>query len=131
MSVPTGWLDDGQTLTAPNGHKVINGFRQCVLAQNWHPDNWPLEEEHRINQLEVGNPSLGGGMQQMFRWTVLQWTESKGIFEMWTGQEIIALRTVCAKLYKQVAELKSNQNDPLAEECKQALIKLKPLLKKL
>jgi hypothetical protein len=64
MGVPSNWKDDGKTLTAPNGVPVILGFRQYVLANNWHPDNYPLQKEHATPQLEASNPALGGGTQQ-------------------------------------------------------------------
>src|SRR5207245_336630 len=37
ITVPAGWKDDGTTLTAPNGYKVVQGFRGYVLAHEWHP----------------------------------------------------------------------------------------------
>lgn len=46
---------------APNGHKVVLGFRQYVLANNWHPENLPLQEEGGRTPLDESNPSPGGG----------------------------------------------------------------------
>lgn len=46
MSVPANWKDDGTTLTAPNGHKVIRGFRTLILGQaSWPAMLMPLNEE--------------------------------------------------------------------------------------
>ena len=91
-NVPQGWKDDGTTLTAPNGFRVVKGFRQFVLSNRWDYKNWPLEEEHGMSQLEFSDPSLGGGTQQVFRTDVLEWTQARGVFRMWVGQEILALR---------------------------------------
>jgi len=90
--VPKDWHDDGTTLTAPNGHKVVRGFRDYVLSHYWDPGNYPLEEEVGRNPLEESNPSLGAGTQQVFRWTVLEWTQQRGVFVAWVGQEFLKLR---------------------------------------
>ncbi len=128
LAVPAGWSDDGKTLTAPNGKIVVNGFRQYVLSHDWHPENVPLENEHGLSQLETSNPSLGGGTQQIFRLCVLEWNNAKGVFEMWVGQEVLALRAVAANLFAQVATLKNAGTDPVAEQCKQALLQAKAIL---
>lgn len=107
MGIPANWHDDGTTLTAPNGHKVVHGFRQYVLSHTWDPANVPLGEEFGTTQLEAGNPSLGGGTQQIFNWTVLEWTESRGVFEMWTGQELLATRSQVAKYYQRTVDLQT------------------------
>ncbi len=104
-NIPTGWQDDGTTLTAPNGHKVVRGFRDYILANYWDPGNQPLEEEVGLNPLEESNPSLGGGTQQVFRWTTLEWTSSKGVFVAWMGQEFMKVRADRAALQAQVADL--------------------------
>jgi hypothetical protein len=98
--VPRGWSDDGTTLTAPNGHKVMHGFRAYVLKSNWDPENYPLEEEEGRNPLEDANPSLGTGTQQVFRWTVLEWTQARGVFVAWAGQELLKLRQELAAVKK-------------------------------
>jgi N-acetyl-anhydromuramyl-L-alanine amidase AmpD len=98
MTVPQGWHDDGQTLAAPNGIGVVRGFRQYVLANQWDKDNWPLQAEEGRNPLELSNPDLGGGTQQVFRWTTLEWTGQHGVFVAWAGEEILALRAEVAKL---------------------------------
>ncbi|MDQ2905244.1 MAG: hypothetical protein M3Y81_17060 [Chloroflexota bacterium] len=97
-NVPQGWHDDGTTLTAPNGNKVVKGFRQYVLAHAWHPENLPLENEHAVHPLETAHPALGSGNQQVFRQTVLEWTPQRNVFEMWTGLELLALRAKISEL---------------------------------
>jgi hypothetical protein len=100
--VPKGWKDDGATLTAPNGAPVVRGFRDYILRRPapWPDWNWPLGPEAALAQLELGNPALGGGSQQVFRATVLEWRPTSastdagpvGVFEMWVGQELAATR---------------------------------------
>ena len=99
---PEGWHDDGHTLTAPNGVKVVLGFRQWVLEHSWPAWDVPLEEEQGLNPLEESNPSLGAGTQQVFRATVLEWTPSRGVFVAWVGQELLYLRAARKKLYDYV-----------------------------
>lgn len=91
-TIPTGWKDDGKTLTGPNGVTVRTGFRDHVLSHNWDANNWPLQTEEASNPLELSNTSLGGGTWQPFRWTVLEWDSKRGVQEMWTGQELLAMR---------------------------------------
>lgn len=84
--VPSGWTDDGTTLVAPNGNKVVLGFRWYVLNNAWPADNWPLENEHYTPVLDVTNPSLGAGEIQHFRQTILAWPQnSNQVVELWAG----------------------------------------------
>ena len=101
ISVPTGWKDDGTTLTAPNGVIVVHGFRDYILAHpTWPASNWPLAPETSASQLELGAPALGGGSQQFFRGTVLEWRPAPptpdglptGVFQMLAGQELSVTR---------------------------------------
>ena len=105
--VPSGWHDDGVTLTASNGHKVIGDFRRHVLTHAWGSTNLPLEEENTRNPLEESNPSLGSGIQQVFNWTTLEWTETRGLFEAWTGQELMKVRADRDALQAQIASLQA------------------------
>ncbi len=91
-TTPQGWHDDGVILTAPNKIPVVRGFREYVLTHSWDAGNWPLEAEHGQTPLEQSNPSLGGGTQQIFRWTVLEYTSSRGVFVAWCGQEMLWMR---------------------------------------
>jgi hypothetical protein len=97
--IPTGWHDDGTTLTAPNGVHVVHGFRSYVLAHNWASDNLPLAPEFGAQQLEAINPSTGGGTCQYFRWVVLEYTQARGVFEMWVGGELLWTRNKFAETY--------------------------------
>jgi len=109
-TVPKGWKDDGNTLTAPNGHKVIRGFRQYVLNHEWNPDNFPLQEEVALNPVEESNSSLGAGTQQVFRWTTLEWTPSRGVIVAYVGQELMKVRADRDALKAQVAQLQAKLN---------------------
>lgn len=111
-TIPTGWHDDGVTLTAPNGHKVIMGFRQYVLTHAWDTANQPLEEEDGRNPLEEADPALGAGTQQIFNWTTLEWTPARGVFVAWTGPELLKLRADKATLQTQVANLQAQLAPP-------------------
>ncbi len=97
--VPQGWHDASEVLTAPNGVAVVRGFRSHVLANHWHPDNWPLAPEFGSDSLEGSNQALGKGTQQVFRWSMLGWTPKNGVFEEWTGQELLFTRGQVAKYY--------------------------------
>ena len=89
---PRGWSDDGKTLKGPNGVPVVKGFRDYILANAWDPGNWPLQPEEGRNPLELSNPALGAGTQQIFRLSALEWTPTRGAFVAWIGQELLALR---------------------------------------
>jgi len=102
--VPQGWSDDGTTLTAPNGITVVHGFRDYVLNNGWDPNNWPLEEEHGQTPLELSNPGIGGGTQQIFRTMVLEWAPSRNVFTAWGGQELLKLRALLAACNGKVAK---------------------------
>ena len=91
-TTPAGWHDDGVTLTAPNNIPVVRGFRDYVRTHQWDAGNWPLEPEHAQSPLELSNTSLGNGTQQVFRWTVLEYTPTRGVFVAWCGQEMLWMR---------------------------------------
>ena len=102
--IPAGWRDDGATLTAPNGHRVVLGFRRYVLTKPWDATNLPLQEESGRSPLEESNPALGAGTQQIFTQTMLEWTPKRGIFEGWMGPEILQLRVDITALQTQIAQ---------------------------
>jgi len=95
--VPAGWKDSGATLTAPNGITVTLGFRDYILNNNWPSGNWPIEEAHAESPLELSNPGLGSGTQQVYRWSVLEWTPTQGVFIAWSGQELLKMRALLAQ----------------------------------
>jgi hypothetical protein len=105
--IPKGWRDDGATLTAPNGHRVVLGFRRYVLTHAWDPANLPLQEEQARSLLEESNPALGSGTQQVFNWTTLEWTPARGVFTAWSGPELLKLRADIAALQTQIANLQA------------------------
>ena len=106
-NIPTGWRDDGSTLTAPNGHRVVLGFRRYVLTHAWDSANVPLQEENARNPLEIARPSLGSGTQQIFNWTTLEWYTNQSVFIGWSGPELLKLRADNANLQAQVASLQA------------------------
>src|SRR5258708_5240597 len=113
IMIPTGWHDDGTTLTAPNGIKVVHGFRLKVL-EGWDPTNEPVMAEFGTSLLESSNPSLGGGTQQLFNWTMLGWNAAQGVFFEWGVRELAFCRqqvqlkaTQIQQLDAQIAQLKA------------------------
>ena len=112
--VPAGWKDANNILTAPNGVVVVRGFRDYVLNHNWDPGNIPLAAEFGTSLLESSNPSLGGGTQQLFNWTMLGWTSARGVFFEWGVRELAFCRqqvqskaTQIQQLDAQIAQLKA------------------------
>lgn len=98
---PFGWHDDGKTLTAPNGHRVVLGFRDYILAHQWDPGNVPLGEEYHADPAERHNPQSGAGQVQIFRDTVLVYrNDGKGVVTMAAGIEI-------EECYIEIAALKT------------------------
>ena len=91
MVVPQGWSDDGQQLTAPNAVVVVRGFRDYILTHGWLAEDWPLAPEAGADPVEPGNPGLGAGTCQIFRLTKLSWTQSRGVYVTWIGQDYQAL----------------------------------------
>lgn len=109
-TIPQGWTDDGTTLTAPNGLSVVLGFRDHVLNSNWDPANWPVEAETHQLILEQSNSNLGAGQRQRFRWITLEYTPKTGIFEAWTGPELLWYQGQYAALLAKIADLQQQLN---------------------
>jgi hypothetical protein len=117
VGVPTGWKDDGTTLTAPNGVPVVRGFRNEVLNNNWDAGNVPLAKEYASNQVLLHNASVGAGTVQPFRDDLLWWTQAKGVVrepflgaEIWAAyQQISALNSQIATLQQQLAAALAGQ----------------------
>lgn len=123
--VPSGWNDDGTKLTAPNGHYFTLGFRDHVLNSDWSAEDFPLEEEHDVNQLQLADPSMGGGVEQVTRKHALMYSQTVNggqPLEMYIGVELLATRQALdtanteisslnsqiAALNQEIAQLKSN-----------------------
>ena len=107
MGIPTGWKDDGTTLTAPNGIAVISGFRGWILGHSWDAGNVPLAHEQAITSgsIEPGNAAMGPGSRQDFRFSSLGWTTSTGVYVIAVGQDIVALERQLAAANAQVLTL--------------------------
>lgn len=96
--IPTGWSDDGTTLTAPNHVTVTQGFRDYILAHIWDDFNWPLDDVYYPDPVDPEAPQVGGGSRQDFREGSLGWTQALGVTRVWVGDELLALRAEVAKL---------------------------------
>lgn len=120
MGVPQGWKDNGQVLTAPNGVPVTDGFRKWILSHNWDANNVPLLPAQGLNPVEQGNPGLGGGTVLPCLTCVLVWTAKKGVYEMWVGQEYVALHNELIKMQTDLstaqAQVKSLQAQALSAQ---------------
>src|SRR6266566_6813812 len=92
--VPQGWHDDGTTLTAPNGHKVVRGFRAKVLA-GWDAQDIPLEEERQVAHVEQYYPSDAGAVQT-FNFSRLCYTQARGVYKMGIGNELLGCEKALA-----------------------------------
>ena len=100
VMIPAGWHDDGTTLTAPNNHRLTQGFRQWVLnQQNFDAGNQPQEEVQAVSQVELHNPAVAG-TRQILRDQMLVWTPAHGVHTSAAGMEIKAC-------YDQIAALKA------------------------
>jgi hypothetical protein len=103
--IPQGWSDSHNILTAPNGHRVVKGFRDHILTSpTWTADDQPLMEEIQCAVVEESNPSLGPGSRQITTKHLLEYTPSRGVFEGYIGQE---LQFVIADRAKQIAALQA------------------------
>lgn len=91
IMAPSGWRDDGKTLTAPNGIPVKAGFRDHVLNYpgGWDATNWPMAAEQSLSETELAIHS-GAGSRQIFRTVMLVWYADRGVVAAWTGAELFA-----------------------------------------
>lgn len=116
--VPNGWHDDGTTLTASNGVKVIGGIRLWVLAHTWDANDTPMADEFYPSEVELGNPSLGAGAVQFFKISgQLSWTQARNVFQTWNGHEMAALHAALASAQ---AATKSAQDAASAAQAAEA-----------
>jgi hypothetical protein len=98
--VPTGWKDDGTTLTAPNGVVVINGFRAYVLANGWAEYNEPLRPEY----------GDAAGSHQRFRCSQLFWSKATNVVEDNLGEQADAAEAKATALQAQIDQLNAALN---------------------
>jgi hypothetical protein len=105
--IPSGWTDDGTTLSAPNKIAVVKGFRAHILAGGWDADDRPLAPEYTSDSIEPGNPVIEAGSRQDFRKGRLGWTESQNVYRIWVGQDLAAYRQQIADALRQIAALKA------------------------
>jgi hypothetical protein len=99
--VPQGWHDDGTALTAPNGQKVVLGFRSYILSHDWYPKDVP-------QAAEVASP---GGSEQRFRYTILTYSPAANIVPHdavdTLEAEVTALQTQLSAAQTQVSDLQT------------------------
>jgi hypothetical protein len=91
LVAPMGWQDDGHVLTAPNGVTVVGDFRSWVLTHAWDSQNWPLVAARQTETLEWGMPSSGSGTRQDFRLVSLGQPAGGDVYQIWVGQDVLAL----------------------------------------
>jgi hypothetical protein len=118
VGVPAGWHDDPnkKILTAPNGVQVTQGFRDYILTNEWNPEDIPLQAAQGLNPLELSNPSLGGGTQQITRESALEWTSKQGVFKAWIGQELIATKKFLSIVQGKLTDLQNAYNDVVTKK---------------
>lgn len=123
MGIPTGWKDDGKTLTAPNGQVVVLGFREYVLGRAWAPDDIPLEAERGVEALEWQSAAPVAGTRQVFLRTALRWSSGAPVNEIALGPELLAVEARLATARQQIAALQAQLagGEPAALEAIRAL----------
>lgn len=105
VTLPTGWKDDGTTLFGPNGVPVTLGFRDQLLFKDptlFARLGEPLKPAYSTASVEPGNPGIGAGTRQDFQMGSLGWTQSRGVYVVWVGQDIEALEAEVADLQTQL-----------------------------
>lgn len=129
---PNGWVDDGITLTATNGHKVVLGFRDYILNNNWDPANVPLEEESGVDPVaEYYTEVPSNGTRQLFAFNELAWNPTRGIYLVQIGQELAGCRNARNNLERSVNDLQAQitalQNQPIKTDVKNFIASLQKL----
>ncbi len=107
MAIPSGWKDDGVTLTAPNGVAVVHGFRDFVLAfaGGWFSGNTP----------HAGEYVTATGSRQDFRFTSLAWTSGKPVALVALGDELATAQATITTLQQQMGAQAINIQNILSE----------------
>lgn len=113
VMVPAGWNDNGSVLTCPNGNVATLGFRQYILDNEWDAGDYLLENAEGLANVEESNTTLGSGTRQITRLHSLEWTNDRGVFVGWIGQELLYVkkdrdncRTIISQLQSQISILK-------------------------
>jgi hypothetical protein len=116
VMLPQGWSDNGTTLSC-NNFVVVKGFRDYVLQHlqdgTWRGDDVPCENEQSVKQLEQSNPGLGSGSRQRFRYSTLEYTQDRGVFQAYVGPELIKQEQLLilanAQIQQQAAQIQQLQ----------------------
>ena len=111
MTVPQGWKDDGNVLTAPNGHKVVHGMRDFVLGNNWDPTDLPLTEEVWSSQVDMWDSQSGSGSNQVFTYDSLRYTSKDGVTYGQCGRILQAYLVHANSLAQEVQQLQQQVKD--------------------
>jgi hypothetical protein len=129
--VPSGWKDDGATLTAPNGVPVVHGIRAFVLSNSWDASDVPVAPEESVSLVEFGHTALGAGAIQFFlKSGQVSWTPSANTFRTYNGQEEHALRAAITEAQAATAAAQANvtaaqqQHDALTTQLQQTQAQL-------
>lgn len=110
VTVPAGWNDNNGILTCPNGKTAKLGFRQHILDSNWDASDYILQEEQYVNSVEESNTSLGAGSFLVTRNKRLEWTQTRGVFEGWLGQEYLYVKNDRDNCRKIISDLQTQIN---------------------
>ncbi len=118
--IPTGWHDDGKTLTAPNAVAVVGSFRDWVLAHPWNPADWPMAAERTVTQVTTTTTAYGAGKRQDFKFSALGYSVARNeTFLVELGAEL-------AHAQQQLATA-SSDNATLQSQLAQATAQIKAL----
>lgn len=109
-TVPSGWSDNGTTLSAPGGAASVGtGFRTYILEHAWEADDVPIGPETDVAEVEIANDTHGAGTVQYFRYSALIWSRSEDqIYRSWVGREAMVMRGQIATLQQQMASVQAN-----------------------
>jgi hypothetical protein len=119
MPIPTNWTDANGVLTAPNGVKVIRGFREYLLNNPAFASfaGLPLTKEYSTGNT---NNRDGSGVEQIFERGGLCWTEGKGVYLMDTGRLLEetrdAMNDARARIAQVEADLATRPNAPSLQD---------------
>jgi hypothetical protein len=123
-TLPGGWTDDGtNTLTAPNGTTIHDGFRVWCLAHTDKLAAWgnPVIAPHATDNVSDDNQH-GPGAECIFERGGLGWTDKENVFELWLGTMVQHTRDNLAIANKQIADLQAEltqlKNQPPAPDDK-------------